>query len=85
MGKVIPALIGKLKGMAFRVPIPDVSVVNLTVNLERPASYDAIKAVKTAAAEGLMAGVLGYTEAELVSTDFLTDTLMKVVTCYDIE
>ncbi len=101
VGKVIPALNGKLTGMAFRVPTPDVSVVDLTVNLERPASYDAIKAAMKAAAEGPMAGVLGYTEAEVVSTDFLgetctsvfdagagialTDTFVKVVAWYDNE
>ncbi|CAK6696387.1 type I glyceraldehyde-3-phosphate dehydrogenase [Synechococcus sp. BA-124 BA4] len=101
VGKVIPALNGKLTGMAFRVPTPDVSVVDLTVNLERPASYDAIKDAMKAAAAGPMAGVLGYTEDEVVSSDFLgetctsvfdagagialTDTFVKVVAWYDNE
>ncbi|MBC1262129.1 type I glyceraldehyde-3-phosphate dehydrogenase [Synechococcus sp. BSF8S] len=101
VGKVIPSLNGKLTGMAFRVPTPDVSVVDLTVNLESPTSYEAIKAAMKAAAEGPMAGVLGYTEAEVVSSDFLgetctsvfdagagialTDTFVKVVAWYDNE
>ncbi|MDM7937387.1 MAG: type I glyceraldehyde-3-phosphate dehydrogenase [Cyanobium sp. CZS 48M] len=101
VGKVIPSLNGKLTGMAFRVPTPDVSVVDLTVNLERPASYEAIKDAMKAAAAGPMAGVLGYTEAAVVSTDFLgetctsvfdagagialTDTFVKVVAWYDNE
>ena len=73
VGKVIPALNGKLTGMAFRVPTLDVSVVDLTVNLAKPASYDEIcKAVK-AAAEGPMKGILDYTEDQVVSSDFLTD------------
>jgi glyceraldehyde 3-phosphate dehydrogenase len=73
VGKVIPELNGKLTGMAFRVPTPTVSVVDLTVNLERPASYEQIKAAMKAASEGPMKGVLGYTEDEVVSTDFLGD------------
>ncbi|MDM7952881.1 MAG: type I glyceraldehyde-3-phosphate dehydrogenase [Cyanobium sp. CZS 25K] len=101
VGKVIPALSGKLTGMAFRVPTPNVSVVDLTVNLERGASYDAIKAAMRAASEGPMAGILGYTEDAVVSTDFLgetctsifdasagialTDTFVKVVAWYDNE
>jgi glyceraldehyde 3-phosphate dehydrogenase len=101
VGKVIPALNGKLTGMAFRVPTPDVSVVDLTVNLERPASYDQVKAAMRAAAAGPLAGILGYTEDEVVSTDFLgesctsifdagagialTDTFMKLVAWYDNE
>ncbi|QPN56783.1 type I glyceraldehyde-3-phosphate dehydrogenase [Synechococcus sp. CBW1107] len=101
VGKVIPSLNGKLTGMAFRVPTPDVSVVDLTVNLERPASYEAIKDAMKAAAAGPMAGVLGYTEDEVVSSDFLgetctsvfdagagialTDTFVKVVAWYDNE
>jgi glyceraldehyde 3-phosphate dehydrogenase len=101
VGKVIPSLNGKLTGMAFRVPTPDVSVVDLTVNLEHPASYEAIKDAMKAAAAGPMAGVLGYTEAEVVSSDFLgetctsvfdagagialTDTFVKVVAWYDNE
>ena len=101
VGRVIPELNGKLTGMAFRVPTPDVSVVDLTVNLARPASYDQIKAAMKAASEGPMAGILGYTEDEVVSTDFLgesctsvfdagagialTDTFVKVVAWYDNE
>jgi len=101
VGRVIPELNGKLTGMAFRVPTPDVSVVDLTVNLAKPASYDQIKAAMKAAAEGPMAGVLGYTEDEVVSTDFLgesctsvfdanagialTDTFVKLVAWYDNE
>jgi glyceraldehyde 3-phosphate dehydrogenase len=101
VGRVIPALNGKLTGMAFRVPTPDVSVVDLTVNLARPASYDQIKAAMKAASEGPMAGILGYTEDAVVSTDFLgesctsvfdagagialTDTFVKLVAWYDNE
>ncbi|MFN5119613.1 MAG: type I glyceraldehyde-3-phosphate dehydrogenase [Cyanobacteriota bacterium] len=101
VGRVIPELNGKLTGMAFRVPTPDVSVVDLTVNLARPASYDQIKAAMKAASEGPMAGILGYTEDEVVSTDFLgesctsvfdanagialTDTFVKLVAWYDNE
>ena len=101
VGRVIPELNGKLTGMAFRVPTPDVSVVDLTVNLAKPASYDQIKAAMKAASEGPMAGILGYTEEEVVSTDFLgesctsvfdagagialTDTFVKVVAWYDNE
>ena len=71
VGRVIPELNGKLTGMAFRVPTPNVSVVDLTVNLATPASYEAIKAAMKAASEGPMAGILGYTEDDVVSTDFL--------------
>ena len=101
VGKVIPALNGKLTGMAFRVPTPDVSVVDLTVNLEKATSYEAVKAAMKAASEGAMRGILGYTEDEVVSTDFLgesctsifdagagialTDTFMKLVAWYDNE
>ena len=101
VSKVIPALNGKLTGMAFRVPTPDVSVVDLTVNLERATSYEAVKAAMKAASEGAMRDILGYTEAEVVSTDFLgesctsifdagagialTDTFMKLVAWYDNE
>jgi len=101
VGKVIPALNGKLTGMAFRVPTPDVSVVDLTVNLEKATSYEAVKAAMKAASEGAMQGILGYTEDEVVSTDFLgdsctsifdagagialTDTFMKLVAWYDNE
>ncbi|MEB3173385.1 MAG: type I glyceraldehyde-3-phosphate dehydrogenase [Cyanobacteriota bacterium] len=101
VGRVIPELNGKLTGMAFRVPTPDVSVVDLTVNLAKPASYDAIKAAVRTASEGDMAGILGYTEDEVVSTDFLgesctsvfdaragialSDTFVKLVSWYDNE
>jgi len=74
VGKVIPALNGKLTGMAFRVPTPDVSVVDLTVRLEKPAKYEDIKAKMKAAAQGPMKGVLDYTEDQVVSTDFISDT-----------
>uniref|UniRef100_A0AC35TVS8 Glyceraldehyde-3-phosphate dehydrogenase n=2 Tax=Rhabditophanes sp. KR3021 TaxID=114890 RepID=A0AC35TVS8_9BILA len=73
VGKVIPELNGKLTGMAFRVPTPDVSVVDLTARLERPASLDDIKRVVKAAAEGPMKGFLAYTEDQVVSTDFVSD------------
>merc|ERR1712087_689190 len=101
VGKVLPALNGKLTGMAFRVPTPDVSVVDLTCRLEKPAKYaDIVAAVKEAAA-GDMAGVLDWTEDEVVSTDFTThkassifdigagialnDNFVKLVTWYDNE
>ncbi|PKA96814.1 glyceraldehyde 3-phosphate dehydrogenase [Flavobacteriaceae bacterium MAR_2009_75] len=71
--KVIPALEGKLTGMAFRVPTADVSVVDLTVKLEKDTSYEEIKKVFKAASEGELAGVLGYTEEALVSQDFVSD------------
>merc|ERR1711942_37364 len=74
VGKVIPALNGKLTGMAFRVPTPDVSVVDLTVILEKPAKYEDIKAKMKEAANGAMKGVLDYTEDQVVSTDFISDT-----------
>ncbi|XP_055682716.1 glyceraldehyde-3-phosphate dehydrogenase 2 [Lutzomyia longipalpis] len=73
VGKVIPALNGKLTGMAFRVPVPNVSVVDLTVRLGKPASYDAIKAKVREAANGPLSGILGYTEEEVVSSDFIGD------------
>tara|TARA_B110000483_G_scaffold137874_1_gene164877 strand:+ start:1201 stop:2214 length:1014 start_codon:yes stop_codon:yes gene_type:complete len=101
VGKVIPALNGKLTGMAFRVPTPDVSVVDLTVRIEKGASYDEIKAVIKKASEGEMAGILGYTEDQVVSNDFigdsrtsifdagagisLNDNFVKLVTWYDNE
>ena len=101
VGRVIPELNGKLTGMAFRVPTPNVSVVDLTVNLAKSASYEAIKAAMKAASEGPMAGILGYTEDDVVSTDFLgesctsvfdagagialTDTFVKLVSWYDNE
>merc|ERR1711962_807591 len=74
VGKVIPQLNGKLTGMAFRVPTPDVSVVDLTVRLEKECSYDGIKAaMKKAADGGPMQGILGYTEDDVVSCDFYGD------------
>lgn len=73
VGKVIPELNGKLTGMALRVPNPDVSVVDLTVRLEKPASYDEIKKAIKEASEGSLKGILGYTEDEVVSSDFLGD------------
>nr|AVD73294.1 glyceraldehyde-3-phosphate dehydrogenase [Trichogramma japonicum] len=73
VGKVIPALNGKLTGMAFRVPVANVSVVDLTVRLGKPATYDEIKAKVKAASEGPLAGILGYTEEEVVSSDFIGD------------
>lgn len=101
VGKVIPALNGKLTGMAFRVPTPNVSVVDLTVNLEKPATYAEICAEIKRASENEMKGVLGYTEDAVVSTDFngcsltsvfdaaagiaLTDTFVKLVSWYDNE
>ncbi|KAI4877269.1 hypothetical protein NFI96_016940, partial [Prochilodus magdalenae] len=74
VGKVIPELNGKLTGMAFRVPTPNVSVVDLTVRLEKPAKYERIKNVVKAAAEGPLKGILGYTDEQLVSTDFNGDS-----------
>lgn len=101
VGKVIPALNGKLTGMAFRVPTPNVSVVDLTVNLEKPATYAEICAEMKRASEEELKGVLGYTEDDVVSTDFngcaltsifdakagiqLTDTYVKVISWYDNE
>ncbi|WP_298288937.1 type I glyceraldehyde-3-phosphate dehydrogenase [Thiomonas sp.] len=101
VGKVIPELNKKLTGMAFRVPTPDVSVVDLTVELERPASYDDICKAMKAASEGALKGVLGYTEDKVVSTDYrgcsmpsifdaeagiaLDPTFVKVVSWYDNE
>eukprot|EP00746_Dinoflagellata_sp_MGD_P159396 gnl/MRDRNA2_/MRDRNA2_86687_c1_seq1.p1 gnl/MRDRNA2_/MRDRNA2_86687_c1~~gnl/MRDRNA2_/MRDRNA2_86687_c1_seq1.p1 ORF type:complete len:346 (+),score=87.82 gnl/MRDRNA2_/MRDRNA2_86687_c1_seq1:87-1124(+) len=72
VGKVIPELNGKLTGMAFRVPTPDVSVVDLTVRIEKGASMDEIVAAIKAEADGGMKGILGYTDEEVVSTDFVT-------------
>jgi glyceraldehyde 3-phosphate dehydrogenase len=98
---VIPALKGKLTGMSFRVPVPDVSVVDLTVRLKTPATYADIKAAMKEASEGAMKGILGYTEDEVVSEDFkgdartsifdakagiaLNDNFVKVVSWYDNE
>ena len=101
VGKVIPALNGKLTGMAMRVPTLDVSVVDLTVNLAKPATYAEICAAMKEASEGELKGILGYTEDAVVSSDFLgdtrtsifdakagialTDTFVKVVSWYDNE
>lgn len=74
VGKVIPELNGKLTGMAFRVPTADVSVVDLVARIEKPATYEEIKATMKAASEGELKGILGYTEDELVSTDFVGST-----------
>ena len=79
VGKVIPALNGKLTGMAFRVPTMDVSVVDLTVKLEKAASYEAIcAAMKEASESSAMKGILGYTEDEVVSQDFVGDTRTSI-------
>ena len=101
VGKVIPELNKKLTGMAFRVPTLDVSVVDLTVNLAKPATYEEICAAMKEASENELKGVLGYTNEEVVSADFLgdtrtsifdakagialTDTFVKVVSWYDNE
>ena len=73
IGRIIPELNGKLSGMSFRVPTPIVSVVDLTCRLEKSASYNEICAVMKAASQGELKGILGYTEDEVVSRDFLTD------------
>ncbi len=78
VGKVIPALNGKLTGMAFRVPTADVSVVDLTVRLEKSATYEEIKAAMKLASETTMAGVLGYTEDSVVSSDFVHESRTSV-------
>jgi glyceraldehyde 3-phosphate dehydrogenase len=78
VGKVIPELNGKLTGMAFRVPNADVSVVDLTARLDKPASYDDIKAAIKAASEGELKGILGYTEDAVVSQDFVGDTRSSI-------
>ncbi len=101
VGKVIPELNGKLTGMSFRVPTPDVSVVDLTCRLEKSATYDEIKAAVKEASEGALKGILGYTEDDVVSTDFvgeyctsvfdakagiaLNDNFVKLVAWYDNE
>ena len=101
VGKVLPALNGKLTGMSMRVPTLDVSVVDLTVNLAKPAKYEEICAAMKAASEGELKGILGYTDEDVVSSDFLgdprtsifdakagialTDTFVKVVSWYDNE
>lgn len=73
VGKVIPSLNGKLTGMAFRIPTPNVSVVDLTCRLEKSVTYDEIKAAMKAASEGELKGIIGYTEEAVVSTDFIGD------------
>ena len=78
VGKVIPELNGKLTGMSMRVPTLDVSVVDLTVNLEKPATYDEICAAMKEASEGELKGILGYTEDAVVSSDFLGDTRTSI-------
>lgn len=78
VGKVIPSLNGKLTGMSFRVPTLDVSVVDLTVNLEKPATYEEICAVIKKASENELKGILGYTEDAVVSSDFLGDTRSSI-------
>merc|ERR1711924_17830 len=101
VGKCFPAVNGKLTGMAFRVPTPDVSVVDLTCRLEKPAKMDAIVAAIKAASAGEMKGILDWTDEEVVSTDFvscktssifdvkaciaLNDNFVKVVSWYDNE
>jgi glyceraldehyde 3-phosphate dehydrogenase len=98
---VIPELKGKLTGMSFRVPVADVSVVDLVVRLDKPATYDQVKAAMKEASEGELKGILGYTEDDVVSSDFLgdartsifdakagialNDRFMKVVAWYDNE
>ena len=74
VGKVIPELNGKLTGMAFRVPVPDVSVVDLTVRLQKGATYEQIKDAIKEAAAGPLKGILEYTEDLVVSSDFIGDT-----------
>ncbi len=78
VGKVIPELDGKLTGMAFRVPVADVSVVDLTCRLEKPAKWDDIKAAMKKASEGPMKGILGYTEDAVVSGDFIGDSRTSI-------
>ncbi|SEL08479.1 type I glyceraldehyde-3-phosphate dehydrogenase [Parapedobacter koreensis] len=101
VGLVLPALKGKLTGMSFRVPVPDVSVVDLTARLEKPATYEEIKQAFKEAAEGELKGILGYTEDDVVSEDFrgdartsifdakagisLNEHFVKVVSWYDNE
>ena len=78
VGKVIPELNGKLTGMSMRVPTLDVSVVDLTVNLAKPAKYDEICAAMKKASEGELKGILGYTDEDVVSSDFLGDTRTSI-------
>ena len=98
---MIPELNGKVTGMSFRVPTPDVSVVDLTANLEKPASYEEIKAAMKRASENELKGILAYTEDEVVSMDFrgdahtsifdakagiqLSPTFVKLIAWYDNE
>ncbi|CAL8472175.1 g11717 [Coccomyxa elongata] len=79
VGKVFPALNGKLTGMAFRVPTTDVSVVDLTCTLEKEATYAEIMSALKAASENELKGILGYTEDQVVSSDFITDTHSSIV------
>jgi glyceraldehyde 3-phosphate dehydrogenase len=79
IGKVIPELDGKLNGFALRVPVPDVSVVDLTVDLLRPASAAEVNAALKEASEGYLRGILGYTEEPLVSRDFQGDDRSSIV------
>lgn len=79
VGKVLPQLDGKLTGMAFRVPTADVSVVDLTVRLREAASYEDIMAALREASEGELAGVLGFTDEAVVSTDFVGDSHSSIV------
>ncbi|GAA4810876.1 type I glyceraldehyde-3-phosphate dehydrogenase [Litoribaculum gwangyangense] len=78
VGKVIPELNGKLTGMAFRVPTPDVSVVDLTVRIEKSASWDEVKAALKKASEGPLKGILGYTEEAVVSQDFVSEPMTSI-------
>jgi len=78
VGLVLPPVQGKLTGMAFRVPTPTVSVVDLTVKTEKPTSYDAICQKMKEASEGSLKGILGYTEDQVVSTDFIHDPLSSI-------
>lgn len=77
--KVIPSLKGKLTGMAFRVPVADVSVVDLTVKTEKETSYEEIMKVLKNASETSMQGILGFTEDDVVSSDFISDTRISIV------
>jgi len=78
VGKIIPALNGKLTGVSFRVPTPDVSVVDLTCRLEKPTTYEDICKTMKAASEGKYKGIIGYTEDQVVSTDFVGDTRSSI-------
>ena len=78
VGEVIPELKGKLTGMSFRVPTPDVSVVDLTCKLKKETTYDEIKAVMKKASEGKLKGIIGYTEEAVVSTDMINEVCTSV-------